>query len=230
MPNTHLIVGSGGSIGNHLRPILTGAGDRILNTHYHPRPLGEESDSVCWIPFDLMESARDLPVLLQKLDRTSLKSLILFSHPTLSREKVHPPLDQTLSLLPALEGVRALFDGSIPFLGSGIVLSVVPALSALKAGGYLKARIYFGGLGGLLEEYSRATDPAPGFLTLELVHVPGEDTPHIPSPILEQMARNTLAGSLPDSLSLARWIASLIRTFPGFLHGKTLRLPDGPFF
>ncbi|MHB1284943.1 MAG: hypothetical protein ACYCYP_00045 [Leptospirales bacterium] len=231
MPNTHLIIGSGGSVGTHLRTLLADAGDRVCNTHYHPRPAGGDRAEVSWIPFDLMSPQRDLPPLLQHLDQSSLKSLILFSHPSLDQEKKHLPLDQTLSLLPALEGVRSLFDSCTPLLKEGLILTIMPSLSSLKASGYLKARIYFGGLRGLLEEYSRRTDhQSPRLLTLELVHVPGDSTPHIPSSVLEQMARHTLDGNLSDSLSLARWIFPLLQTRQGWLHGETLRLPGGPFF
>ncbi len=231
MPNTHLIIGSGGSVGTHLRTLLADAGDRVCNTHYHPRSSGQDRVGVSWTPFDLMSPQRDLPPLLQQLDQTSLKSLILFSHPSLDQEKKHPPLDQTLSLLPALEGVRALFDSCIPLLKEGLILTIMPSLSSLKARGYLKARIYFGGLRGLLEEYSRGMDhQSPRLLTLELIHIPGDPTPHIPSSILERMGRHTLEGNLPDSLSLARWILPLLQTPQTWLHGETLRLPGGPFF
>ncbi|MHB8421972.1 MAG: hypothetical protein ACYDAM_04235 [Leptospirales bacterium] len=231
--SVHLIVGSGGSVGAHLRTILLGSGDRIFNTHFHPRNPEPTGDPVHWIGFDLMESSRDIPSLLHTMDRSPLDSLILFSHPTLPREKGNPPPGQVLSLLPALEGVKAIFDACLPFLENGTILSVIPALSALKAGGYMKARIYFGGLKGLLEEYSR-TKPAgnPGIVTLELVHIPGESTPHIPPTLLERMARQTLSGTLPDSLAVARGIASLIKPTQSqrWMHGKTFRLPEGPFF
>lgn len=227
----HLIVGSGGSVGAHLRTLLTESGDHVFNTHYHPRDPDQTADPVHWIGFDLMEPSRDIPSLLHALDRSLLSSLVLFSHPSLLQEKESPPPDQMLSLLPALEGVKILFDACAPFLENGTILSVIPSLSTLKAGGYMKARIYFGALKGLLEEYSRTnTAGIPGILTLELVHIPGESTPHIPSALLERMARQTLSGTLPDSLSIARGIASLIQTPQRWMYGKTLRLPEGPFF
>lgn len=232
MSSTHLIVGTGGPTGRHLRDLLESSGDRVFNTHYRPRTLPKDVGSTVWLPFDLLDPDRHLPSLVRVLSGSSFSSLVFFAHPAIARNTGEIPRDQTLVLVKGLLGVRSLLDSCIPWLKpGGKVLFIVPDLSALKVSGYLAARIYFGGLKGLVEEYARTATPPKATIALtSVLHIPGETDPHVSSETLDRMERQTLSGRLPDGKELSNWIYDLIRSPHEWIHGKILPFQDGPLF
>ena len=204
----------------------------MFNTHYRPRHPEKDSGSTVWVPFDLLDPDRHLPSLVRVLSGASLSCLVFFAHPTIARNTGEIPPDQTVASMNGLLGVRALLDSFIPRLKpGGKVLFVLPDLSALKVSGYLAARIYFGGLKGLVEEYARTTSPPKATIAITTVlHIPGETDPHVSRDSLERMERQTLSGRLPDGKTLSNWIYELIRSPHDWIHGKIVRFQDGPLF
>lgn len=226
----HLIIGSGGPTGKRLRSLLLSSRSTIINTTHRPPPASLELEGVRWIHLDLLDIPRGLQTLSPLIENKKLTSLTLFAHPTLSRNRNSLPYGEMTAFSVALEGVKSILDLCLPALDKSVVLTVLPCLTLHKADGYLQARVYFGGLRGLLEEYARSISPKRTcFVNLEVVHIPGESTPHIPAPLLNRMKKNTLGG-FPDPDSLAQTILDLTNPPKPWMHGETIRIPDTAFF
>ncbi len=225
MPLKYLIVGSGGPTGHHLRHILSSTGAIIVNTTHRTPAVGEMSDTIRWTHLDIFSVSEGLRSLSPLIDGEKLSGVILFAHPKLTRNKHPLPFGEMTGFSQALEGVKAIYDHCLPVLDNGSVLTILPCLTLLKAGGYLQARVYFGGLRGMVEEYTRTISPARAcFLTLEVAHLPGETAPHLPESLLSRMKEQTLGG-FPDPESLARTIADLVIKPRPWMHGETFRFP-----
>lgn len=230
MSSHHLIVGSGGPTGECLRKYLLSTGSTVINTTHRPIPSPTDRGHIQWIKLDLFHPQEGLTALDRIFSEKKLGSMTIFSHPTLSRETDALPTRNIMNIFPALTGFQMLLNRCLPALDGGVILAVMPSMTLLKASGYLKARVYFGGIRGLLEEYSRAV-PADTtcFLTLDLAHIPDGATPQIPPSLLERMERQTIGG-FPDADSLARTIMDLTSFQRPWMQGKTLRFPDTAFF
>ncbi len=225
MSPKYLIVGSGGPTGHHLRHILASTGATIVNTTHRTPAVGEMSDTIRWTHLDILSVSEGLRLLSPLMNGAKLSGVILFAHPRITRNKHPLSFGEMTGFSHALEGVKAIFDLCLPLLDNGSVLTILPCLTLLKAGGYLQARVYFGGLRGMVEEYTRTISPAQAsFLTLEVAHLPGETTPHLPESLLSRMKEQTLGG-FPDPESLARTIADLVVRPRPWMHGETLRFP-----
>lgn len=230
MPPKYLIIGSGGPTGNHLRHLLSSSGAIIVNTTHRIPPDSSGQENTQWAHLDIWNVTEGLKSLSPLIDEEKLSGVVLFAHPTLNRKKRELSSGEMTSLSPALEGIKAIIDFCLPFLEKSSVLTLLPCLTFLKAAGYLQARVYFGGLRGMLEEYTRSVSPTQAcFLSLEIVHIPGDPTPHIPEPLLSRMKENTLGG-FPDPESLARTILDLIVEPKTWMHGETFRFPGSSLF
>jgi hypothetical protein len=231
LSDAHLIVGTGGPTGRHLRELLESSGARIFNTFYR---TGQPQDgrSTTWLQYDLLEPERHLPGLLEAVSGSTFSNLVLFAHPTISRATAEAPLDDLLVQARGLKGIGAILNSFLPRLApGGTVLFVVPDLTSIRAPGYLSARTYFGGLKGLVEEYARVTRPPKGTIVLvSVLHMPGDTHPHVSADTIDRMGRQTLTGRLPDGKDLAVWIFDLLRSSNAWMHGKILSLQDGPLF
>ena len=225
MTPKYLIVGSGGPTGSHLRHHLSSSGATIVNTTHRPSPDFVGPGIIRWTHLDILDVAEGLKALSPLIEGEKLRALILFAHPTLVQNKRPLSYGEMTGLLKALEGIKAILDLCLPVLDKGSVLTVLPCLSLIKADGYLQARVYFGGLRGMLEEYARSISATRTcLLNLEIVHIPGESTPHVPEPLLSRMKENTLGG-FPDPESLARTIMGLTAEPKPWMHGETFRFP-----
>lgn len=231
MSPNHLIIGSGGPTGECLRKHLQSKRATVYNTSHRPLPSPMTTGHIHWISLDLFSPEEGLKDLGRAFSgEKKFGSMTIFSHPTLSRKTDPLSVRDPLDFFPALTGIKKLLDCCLPFLEDGVILAVQPCMTLLKASGYLNARVYFGGMRGLLEEYSRAI-PAETtcFLTLELAHIPDGSTPQIPPAVMERMERQTIGG-FPDPDSLARTIMDLTAFQRPWMQGKTLRFPDSAFF
>ncbi len=231
MSPNHLIIGSGGPTGECLRKHLHSKGATVYNTTHRPPPSHLTPGHVQWINLDLFSPEEGLKALGRAFSgKKKFGSMTIFSHPTLTRETDPLSARDTLAFLPALTGIKKLLDHCLPSLEGGVILAVLPCMTLLKASGYLKARVYFGGMRGLLEEYSRSI-PAETtcFLTLDLAHIPDGSTPQIPPVVMERMERQTIGG-FPDADSLSRTIMDLTAFQRPWMQGTTLRFPDSAFF
>lgn len=226
-----MIVGLGGPTGRHLRELFESSGARIFNTYYRSG-LPHDDRSTTWLPYNLLEPEHHLPGLLEAVSDTPLSSLVVFAHPTISRGTEVPPLDDLVVSARGLAGIGAIMNSFLPRLApGGTVFFVVPDLSSIRAPGYLSARTYFGGLKGLVEEYSRIVRPPKATIVLAtILHVPGDSHPHVSADTINRMGRQTLTGRLPDGKDLAVRIYDLLRSSNAWMHGKILQFQDGPLF
>ncbi len=231
MPTTfHLLVGTGGEVGEALSRRLAGPHEAVFTTsHRHPLPALTHAVPLFW---DLTSPTEENRTALHEIDRVltsgTLKSLSLFAHPSFSR--TDSPPDNALEILPFLSRVTRLIDHLEPRLTSGGVLLVFfPSFSHHRAGGYLAARAWVGALEGIFHEWSRKT-PGPVVTGLEMVVSPDLRRPHLTPDMEARIASRTARGRLASAEEIADFAAWLIRSGSPLFHGQILRTEGGPYY
>jgi hypothetical protein len=178
-------------------PVATGRSAR------RPSSIPERSD---WLTLDLLSP---IPSQLPEMPRwrdLGLRTFYHLAHPTFHRHEPDP-----FSLLPALRGVHDLHQEIRPHLQKGSsLLFLLPDLDRLAVSGYLSARIYLGGLKGLIRQWKVELAPKGIFVGgLTMVHVPGHTTPNMNPDILEKLKRSSPMGRLFTETEVARFLMTL---------------------
>ena len=231
MPTTlHLLVGTGGEVGEALSRRLSGPHEAVFVTsHRHPPPSLTHATSLFW---DLASSPEESRLALHEIDRAltsgNLKSLSLFAHPSFIR--TDSPPDNALEILTFLSRVTRLIDHLRPHLSSGGVLLVFfPSFSHHRTGGYLAARAWVGALEGVFNEWSRKTT-GPVVTGLEMVVAPDLRRPHLTPDMEARIASRTARGRLASAEEIADFASWLIRSGSPLFHGQILRTEGGPYY
>ena len=231
MPTTlHLLVGTGGEVGEALSRRLSGPHEAVFVTsHRHPLPSLTHATSLFW---DLASSPEESRLALHEIDRAltsgNLKSLSLFAHPSFIR--TDSPPDNALEILTFLSRVTRLIDHLRPHLSSGGVLLVFfPSFSHHRTGGYLAARAWVGALEGVFNEWSRKTT-GPVVTGLEMVVAPDLRRPHLTPDMEARIASRTARGRLASAEEIADFASWLIRSGSPLFHGQILRTEGGPYY
>ncbi|MGC8530076.1 MAG: hypothetical protein ACP5OP_07775 [Leptospirillia bacterium] len=231
MPTTlHLLVGTGGEVGEALSRRLSGPCETVFATsHRHPLPALTHAKALFWDLASPPDNSRPaLHEIDQALTSGNLKSLSLFAHPSFSR--TDSPPDNALEILPFLSRITGLIEHLRPRLTSGGVLLVFfPSFSHHRAAGYLAARAWVGALEGIFNEWSRNTTGAV-VTGLEMVVTPDRHRPHLTPDMEARIASRTTRGRLASAEEIADFAAWLIRSGSPLFHGQILKTEGGPYY
>ncbi len=232
MTALHLLVGTGGAVGEALAQRLSGPHDIVFATsHRTPLPSLAHATPLFW-DLDPASSPADNGPELHEIDSVlesaSLRSLSIFSHPSFNR--TDSPPDNALEILPSLSRITRLIDRLRPHLApGGSLLVFFPSLSQHRAGGYLAARAWVGALEGIFEEWSRNTT-GPAVTGLEMIVAPGLRRPHLSLEMEARIASRTSRGRLASAEEIADFAAWLIHSGSSLFHGQILRTEGGPYY
>ncbi len=229
---THLLVGTGGAVGEALSRRLSGPQDLVFATsHRAPLPSLEHATPLFW---DLASEpppsgiSPELSAVDRTLKSAPLQSLSLFAHPAFLR--TDSPSDKALEILSSLNRITRLIDHFRPHLTpNGVLLVFLPSLSHHRTGGYLAARAWIGALEGVFAEWSRQTS-GPVVTGIEMIVAPDLRRPHLTPEMEARIASRTSRGRLASADEIADFAAWLIRSGSPLFHGQILRTEGGPYY
>ncbi|MGC8501165.1 MAG: hypothetical protein ACP5OS_08345 [Leptospirillia bacterium] len=235
MTGVHLLVGSGGQIGEALAGRLAGPGDAVfITSHRQPLPSIGQTTSLFWDISSPADPSRqdneeqELPALDAALEVGTLRSVSLFAHPSFVR--TDSPSEGSLESLGHLSRIVRLIDRLRPRLSpDGTLLVFFPSLSRHRAGGYLFARAWIGALEGVFGEWSR-TPQGPVTTGIEILVAPDRHRPHMTQEMESRIASRTSRGRLATAPEIADFAAWLILSRSPLFHGQILRTEGGPYY
>ena len=201
-----LVTGATTPVGLSILSALTDMGVAPVATGrsaHRPPSIPQRCD---WLTLDFLSPISPQLPENPRWREHGLRTFYHLSHPTFHRHEPAP-----FSLLPALRGIHELHQAIRPHLQKGSsLLFLLPDLDRLAVSGYLSARIYLGGLKGLIRQWKIELAPKGIFVGgLTMVHIPGHTTPNMNPDILEKLKRSSPMGRLFTETEVARFLMTL---------------------